>query len=91
MQLVDSTSRGKVADTYAVLFYVQDTEYRVCVMKESEQKAALEYYIAQVIQGKKEVDWDRVGTSAQVDKIVEFAEGDDVQGVTYHLVYEPNE
>jgi hypothetical protein len=92
VQFVDSTSRGKVdvADTYAVLFYVQNTEYRVCVMKDSAQKAALEFYIGKVIQGKKEEDWDRLGTSTQVDKIVEFAKGDDVQGVTYHLVHEPD-
>ena len=90
MQPVDSTSRlqSECRHKFTVLFYVQNIEYKLCVTKESDQKVNLETFIShKPIEGKKEVDWYRVDNTDKVKKIIEYAAGNDVEGVTYNLVH----
>ena len=76
---------------YVILFYVQDTDYRLCSMKESDQKTALKSFIMVApIDGKKEADWYRVDNEDDIKKIIKYAKDDDVRGVIYDLTYVPN-
>ena len=80
-----------MAGKYTVLFCLfraQDGEaYKLSVMKESGQKAKLEHFISlRPIRGRKLGDWYLVYSSESVDSIIEYAKGNDVNGVTYNLV-----
>ena len=91
VQPVDSTSRAKVRKYYVVLFYVQNTEYKLCAMKESDQKTTLGTYIThRPVEGNKEVDWYRVDNEDDIKTIIDYAKGDDVEGVIYDLTPVPN-
>ena len=81
---VDSMSRVDVGK-YVVPFYVQNTDYKLCAMKESDQQTALETFITRPSYGEKEVDWYQVDYDDDVEKIMDYAKGIDVQGTIYNL------
>lgn len=86
MQPVDSTSRPiQKAGTFAVLFYVSNLEYNLCVMRESEQKKFLKTLIEKEFDGHLEGDWYRVDDDVVVQEIIKRAAKDDIKGVTFEL------
>ena len=86
VQPVDSTSRD-VAQTFTVLFYVSTKVHKLTVVKNSDEKEELGFYITQPdINGIKEVDWYRVQDNVAIEDITTFANSSKVNGVTYNLV-----
>ena len=60
-------------------------------MKESDQKTTLGAYIThRPVEGNKEVDWYRVDNEDDIKTIIDYAKGDDVEGVIYDLTPVPN-
>lgn len=74
---------------YVVLFYVPNTTYKMCVMKESNEKEELEIYIKDPpVHGQKMVDWYQVHSMKEAEDIMKYVKGGEIRGVTYNLVHE---
>lgn len=84
-QSVDPMSRvdsGKLV----VLVYVQDSDYELIAMVESDQQKALgDYILGPQVGGQKEVDWYRVDNEDLMKKVLDYAKGNDVDGTVYGM------